>query len=282
MAMNPRLLAPRAASGPPLLLDIYKDAECAYSLRLIRRAYKGPVVRVRSTGAGSPEADFTAREIASGALASFVGAGNDGRVRTWYDQSGNGRHANQATAASQPIIVSNGAVVVDAKGKPTIQFVSASHSLVGSVINAVFLFQVMRYASAASVINFMSTRVASNQGVSFDNQSDIFRARFFGSSGSVVVSPQPAIAGTTFQRLYTTRHVNASFAAWVDGGTETTSSSSIGLVTQSTQALSIGARTGDSGGVNFSGEASELIFYGTDRTSNRTAIEADIRAFYGL
>ena len=37
----------------------------------------------------------------------------DGFVETWYDQSGNGKDATQATAGSQPKIVNAGALVVD-------------------------------------------------------------------------------------------------------------------------------------------------------------------------
>lgn len=283
MPMNPRLLVPRAAAGPPLLLDIYKDAACAYSLRLIRRAYKGPVVRVRSTGAGSPEADFTAREIASGALASFVGAGNDGHVRTWYDQSGNARHANQATAGAQPKIVSGGSLIVDGGGKPVVSF-DGNDSLVGSVISAAFILHVLKYASSASVFNALSTRVASNAGFSFDNQLDVHFCRAFGTTSQAGVS---ANGGTTTQNLIAFRAVNASLQVWRNGvaggpGGGGSSTTNIGYVAQSTQALSIGARTGGSGGVDFQGEFSEIIIYPTDQTSVRTNLEADIMGYYGL
>jgi hypothetical protein len=46
---------------------------------------------------------------------------NDGFVTTWYDQSGNGNHATQSTAASQPKIVSAGSLVTRG-GKASIQF----------------------------------------------------------------------------------------------------------------------------------------------------------------
>ena len=43
-------------------------------------------------------------------------------VTTWYDQSGNGNHAVQSTAANQPRIVNSGVVDVDAAGRPTCVF----------------------------------------------------------------------------------------------------------------------------------------------------------------
>jgi hypothetical protein len=45
----------------------------------------------------------------------------NGFVTTWYDQSGNGRNVTQTTAASQPRIVSNGALEA-VNGKPEIRF----------------------------------------------------------------------------------------------------------------------------------------------------------------
>ena len=82
----------------PLLLDSYSGAAAAYSLRQLSWAYGGAVVRVRRSS-DNTESDFTATEVSDGTLAAWVGAGNDGFVRTWYDQSGNARHMIQATAA---------------------------------------------------------------------------------------------------------------------------------------------------------------------------------------
>jgi hypothetical protein len=54
------------------------------------------------------------------AVLTFVGTGS-GFATTWYDQSGNGRNVTQTTAASQPRIVSNGALEA-VNGKPEIRF----------------------------------------------------------------------------------------------------------------------------------------------------------------
>ena len=53
-------------------------------------------------------------------LLTFVGA-NNGFVRTWYDQSGFGRHAQQTTNADQPQIVSSGSLITQGS-KPAIDF----------------------------------------------------------------------------------------------------------------------------------------------------------------
>ena len=60
----------------------------------------------------------------TGSLFSFVGS-DTGYVKTWYDQSGNGKHVTQATNTKQPIIVTNGALETK-NGRPAILFNSAS------------------------------------------------------------------------------------------------------------------------------------------------------------
>jgi hypothetical protein len=67
------------------------------------------------------------------ALTSFVGA-NSGFVTTWYDQSGTGRHATQATAASQPRIVNAGAVET-VNGKPAVYFATSNDLRLNSVVD---------------------------------------------------------------------------------------------------------------------------------------------------
>jgi hypothetical protein len=91
------------------VIDRYGGAAAAYSLRSLSIYYTGPVVRVRRSS-DNAESDFTATQVNDGTLTTFCGAGN-GFVRTWYDQSGNGRNANQPTSAAQPQVVSSGALV---------------------------------------------------------------------------------------------------------------------------------------------------------------------------
>ena len=70
----------------------FGGSAAAYSLRDIG-AMNGRVVRVRRDSDDTEE-DFSANQVASGALEDFVGSGNDGFVSIWYDQSGNGNDAH--------------------------------------------------------------------------------------------------------------------------------------------------------------------------------------------
>jgi hypothetical protein len=124
------------------------NTSAAYSLRRLRTAYTGSVIRVRRSS-NNAEADigFTASgDFDTVTLLSFVGTGN-GFVTTWYDQSGNGRNATQATATAQPQIVSNGAIQTQ-NGRATVsqsnqnQTLPISGSFTGSTsATGVFVFR---------------------------------------------------------------------------------------------------------------------------------------------
>jgi hypothetical protein len=97
-------------------------ASAAYGLRRLRRLYTGFCIRVRrSSDNAQLDIGFTSTgDLDIVTLLAFVGTGN-GFVTTWYDQSGNGRNATQATANLQPQIVSNGALITE-NGRPYINF----------------------------------------------------------------------------------------------------------------------------------------------------------------
>jgi len=84
------------------------------------------VLRVRRSNDDS-EADFKASEILDGTLTSWVGAGNDGAVRTWYNQ-GSGSDANQTTATLQPLIVDTGVLYTE-NGLPALKFNATTQKL---------------------------------------------------------------------------------------------------------------------------------------------------------
>lgn len=80
----------------------------AYGLQQLRSLYAGNCIRVRrSSDDAELNIPFAGGVVDTTALAAFVGA-NDGFVVTWFDQSGNLNHLEQATNAAQPKIVDAG------------------------------------------------------------------------------------------------------------------------------------------------------------------------------
>ena len=115
------------------LLDLYPGAASAYSLRVLRQAYSASqVVEVRRSSGSPATAAFTALEVVDNTLADWVGAGNDGFVRTWYDQSGNANDAQQTTDGNQPQIIASGALILN-NGRPVIRFDGTSDGLAQTV-----------------------------------------------------------------------------------------------------------------------------------------------------
>lgn len=107
------------------ILDIYPNAQIAYSVRKLRSAYTGASLRVRrSSDNVEQDIGFTTNgNLDENALTSFIGA-NDGYVTTWYDQSLNANNAIQTIAIRQAPIVISG-VVQKVNGIPAVNYDSA-------------------------------------------------------------------------------------------------------------------------------------------------------------
>lgn len=88
-------------------MDFLPGAAVAYGFRRLRTGYTtNKAVRIRRSS-DNTESDigFDANgDFDTSAFNTFIGAG-DGFVKTWYDQSGNGLNATQATNANQPKVV---------------------------------------------------------------------------------------------------------------------------------------------------------------------------------
>jgi len=129
---------------PATLLDnVATTAARAYSVRKLRAAYAGAAIRVRrSSDSTEQDIGFVSGNLDTAALLSFAGSG-DAFVKTWYDQSGNGLDLTQATAASQPKIVSAGATITESS-KPWMAFDGAASYFTGATPGM--------YAAGASTI----------------------------------------------------------------------------------------------------------------------------------
>jgi len=255
---------------PAALLDQFPGAAAAYSLRNLVGTSNPAVVRVRRDS-DNAEQDFTAAEVSDGTLAAWVGAGNNGFVRTWYDQSGNGRHAQQPTTGSQPMLVQNGVVLIK-DGDPNIKFTDSQRFLDISISYADYgLFAVYEPITLFTDFDvFFSSGGVSGAGVRPTLKLYDANGNFNANASNNTVA--------LGERLLFTSIVTAS-----SGGNLYKNNSLI-----STQAGAPASRSviviGDRGDT-ISGDShsiSELIFYTTDQFTNRAVIEANINAHYSI
>ena len=270
MSLNLGIIASQRGTAAPLaglLLDTYPSAAAAYSLRKLRTAYSGSAIRVRRSS-DNTESDIGFNGgggLDTTALTTFVGAGN-GFVRTWYDQSGSGNNLTQATTTLQPNIVTSG-VVNTRNSKPCIIF-SANRlvftNTITTAIGSSFSFW-MTYEKSAATNNSVLQNTANNSY----HWLDYLTTQYLNGANNNIVITSLATNSYGLINIITNYSV---------GATMYRNSASIG---------SRGALTGSSVSNYFLNNASivrtsEFIFYASNKTSDRTGINANINLFYTI
>jgi hypothetical protein len=271
----------------PYLIDTFAGAAAAYSLRQLRTGNTN-VVRVRRSS-DNTESDFTATQVNDGTLTTFCGAGN-GFVRTWYDQSGNGRNATQTTTANQPQIVNSGSLLTD-NSKPCLQFNGSSTSLDANSLASVFSGTGV-FLSAATVYKTSQASPAGNQAAwGFGSTSGLIPLRWFGqnlSSASARLDERSdgdislnTTGGTiTSQALAWANSNSTSQILRVNGAQVGTNTAGLGAITLNL--FSIGCLSRTTKVIFWNGNIQEIVLYQSNQTSNATGIEANINAHYAI
>ncbi len=254
---------------PDALLDQYPGAAAAYSLRNLVGTSNPAVVRVRRDSDNS-EADFTATEVSDGTLATWVGAGNDGFVRTWYDQSGNGNDAAQTTTSSQPKIVNAGAVLLNSD-KPTINFSND-------------YLQTLSFSSAVAQPNTISVLLdhpaglatyVFYDGIDAANRQSLNTGFYqYNTFASQNLRNTPM---SDARKLITSIYNGASSSQYINSNNTVNGNPG----TNSLNGLTIG-NLYDGSLVSPAFDIQELILYPSDQSSNRVGIEDHINAHYSI
>jgi hypothetical protein len=199
----------------------------------------------------------------------------DGFVETWYDQSGNGKDATQATAGSQPKIVNAGTMLneLDFDGTEQAGLITGSFSLTQTFTT----FSVSHIDDASATQGVWSTAASATDNL---NTASFFRNDdgFAVNAGSTLTT-----AGTidyVADRTYLQTNVvnGGSSSIFVDGATGATGNAGS---TNPSGVLVIGYFK-SSGYFNLDGGIKELIIYDSDQTSTRPALETNIAAEYGI
>ena len=261
----------------------FGGAAAAYSLRDIG-AMNGRVVRVRRDSDNAEE-DFSANQVASGALEDFVGSGNDGFVSIWYDQSGNSNNATQTSIGEQPNIVSNGDIIKNANGNPSLEFDgSGKHLEYGNVtsnINTISSFIYLERTAASGA------EIVTSQGSSATTPASRWYTPFFNSA---VAYLGYGAAGSTALNLGTVSTLTPTLLSFacgesnVEGFANGTSKGTLTLEDASTTSVTnddIG-KFGTSGGFEYTGRITEYFIYASKLQSDVDTINDEINNHYNI
>jgi hypothetical protein len=293
------------------LLDTYTGAAAAYSVRLLRTAYTGDIMRVRRDS-DNVEADVgfdsnnelsltspisnTSDAQSYTDFADFVdhtGTPANGFVRTWYDQASS-NDAEQSTEASQPKIYDSSTGLIEegsvGNEKPAVQFDGSNDFL-----------------SNSSPTGF-SGKSQSVFNVSLSQNPNAGDTEFFWALGDAAPSTgtlksltqEPYLRFQTTTQDYNSYHLTNSqnlyslvcpgtvttiddYDLYRDGSFLTPDSLSGGTINNiSAGLLVLGVNTAVSVGAYLDGNSQEFIFYNADQSSNRTGIETNINTYFSI
>ena len=216
----------------------------------------------------------------------------DGFVETWYDQSGNSRDATQATASLQPKIVNAGTLVTATNSLPAIDFTSSPTRLA----RAEFLTgQLNSYFNTyqAEAGDSTQAQVVVRQGLNYRlvNQVETngkVRSQIRDSGGSSELVEAGGDLATGSPLLHTTligARGSDGITIFVNGANEVSGDTAdiedTNFATADTGDFAIGAIY-NSNSFDFHGKGQEFIFYNSDQSANRPAIEANINNQYDI
>jgi hypothetical protein len=268
-------------------LDAYPGATVAYSLRKLRVGYTGSAIRVRrSSDNAEQDIGFSGNgDLNTSSLLSFVGLGNNGFVKTWYDQSGNGIDATQASNSAQPQIVSGGTMITR-NGKSTMLFDGVNDKL--ATASALPINQIpmtiltLSYTTLNSNYYFIAGGADFATSNGYQYATALLLNNYYSEFKAVVSSPQAS-------ELYVTKSADyALLTNIVEGTTQYLylngslgGSKSIALAAAaSTIPLNIAGSS--TNGAYFNGEINEVIVYNSGKLGNVSAMNIDLNNYYGI
>jgi len=259
--------------APDLLLNDYDGAAAAYSLRLLDKSYSGSAVRVRrASDNAEQDIAFANNELDTATLETFA-SGTDAFVTTWYDQSGNGNNAAQATASAQPKIVSSGSTILE-NGKPCVEFDGNDHMPNGvgtSTPTNVSAFAVRSMSSYPTAYKTLFNYKVFGLTYNSTGGSPYGRAHIFKTSEGVGKSDDyPTTTGQAIDTIINKTNLERNdFAATLALGN-----------TYSDGISGIGSWSGTS--QTFVGTIQELVIYESNESANKSGIQTNINDFYSI
>ncbi len=281
---------PSPGYTPPL--DTYTGAAAAYSVRKLSSSYSGPCIEAhRLSDGATQDIGFDADGlIDTAAIIAFANGGGtpktpEVRVRTWYDQSGNGFDGVQSTTANQPQIY-NGIAVITENGKPALEFDGSNDRLDagdnGDTTGNLCIFGVGQSNRTGVHFGPLLAKAAA-AGVPNRWSASLRRSIYKDSTGA---GPTLDMTQDYTQQLASYIYLGGSSATIYQDGSQDVTASLSGSAGDNSYHLLVGGY-GDStgtGGVyqTHDGTIQEVVYYNADKSSDRTGIETNINSYFSI
>jgi len=220
---------------------------------------------------------------------SFVGSidnvsikeyGTDGYLTTLYDQTGNNCHATQDTASYQPQLVSGGDVITSG-GKPAFEFTQTSPSYSNLEMNGINAARLDAWFVAdTSSTQYIYPSAYNNGGkhgwITEDGDSNINAHLDYGGEPVRLYANGTLVGGYDITRDAVHTGLNGrKLVHHQDADTEDWSTIEVGWYGE-------GPVVGGHIPWSYEGKMSEMIWYDSDQSSNRTAIDSAINSYYSI
>lgn len=230
------------------------DLEFLFSVRRRVTTYTGPLIKVRRVSDGVTQ-DF---HVVS-AISSFLGT-SEGRIVTWYDQSGNENHVEQAASSSQPTFNGSTDLTSDTPFAVNNDATEDTYLSSGTSASHRSVFAAVRVTSSTEVFGGLLSQLSTESLILRQSGSSALWDTFNYSSDWNVnkVSTRTYVHGNW--------HVFSTFRASLANFNDTLLLTNGSFIT---------SRTWD-------GDVSEIFAYNADVSSNRSAIESEMMNHFGI
>lgn len=284
ISIIPQPVAQAQPSGG-LLLDDLSNAY-AYSVRKLRTAYSGNSLRVRRASDNTEQdIGFSGNDLDTSALASFC-SGTNGFVTTVYDQGTSSRHMTQTDTTKQPKIYDSVTGTLTLNSKAAMLYDNTNDT--------------MQIATMSLMMNFSMATVikpSTTSGLFFEhgtNANNVDGFYFYGASGETFNMRRGSRdyynaannwVGTTHSLItafYTNQPPTIGVRIYHNGNLVNVTYSNQGTLTNTnvTNTMYVMSRADTLKLGN--GYMQELIFFNSDRETERTTITDDIKNYFGL
>lgn len=254
------------------LLDNYSGASVAYSLRKLNSSYTGYCIKIKRDSDGAEQdIGFLNNVIDISTINSFC-TGTIGRVKIWYDQSGNGKNLS-SIGAMYNYIYDNGLAYLN--NKPAIKTQAQNYEIESSACSN---YLGANYTNATIFLGLHGARLlyCLSGDAGFDIYSSYASTIYYRTgdqSGRQITNACPTGYTTTQGlKLFYSTGSNA-YIRW--NGSEVKSGGVSG-----TPNISFNSKLTLLSSTNY--YAQEIIIYNSDKSSDISGIETNINNFYSI